>query len=745
MTKKRFKAYRIIGLAVLMLACFALLLGRLWYVQVARGAEYTAKIRNRSHVTVRLPAVRGEILDRNNIPLVQNRASFEVDFYLPDMVREYRARHGTVPRSTYRPTVRGMLEERQEADIVKIVKEAVEPRLEQLGLAQDFNANRLKLHYRNNTEVPFSYMQDLDFETMARFAEHDVGLPGVNVTAKPVRHYLYGAMAAHLLGYVGMPVKIDPADAARYNFYQPDVEGKSQIELYLNDDLKGKPGVRVLQRNAKGVIEGEVRVEPPQQGHNVVLTLDARIQMTAERALRAVGRAAAVVVNPANGDVLAMASVPSYDPNTFIPSISAADWTALTGDDTDPLMNRALSAYAPGSTYKIPIALAGLRKGVGGKRFTCSGGVQYGNKYMQCWIAAQKRGTHGSLSLSDAIKVSCNAFFYQYGNEAGIDQIVAVGNMLGLGQRSGLPLSGEAGGILPGPDWLRQNYPRERWSSGYTANVSIGQGFVLASPLQMAMVTAAVANGGTAFYPRLVDRVIAQDGTVVRQEPVKVRANLLENGFTADQIELVRKGMWKVVHEGGGTAGRARIKGYEVAGKTGTAQFWRGGVKDNHTWFIAFAPYEKPRYAVCVFVQGAKSGGGVAAPIAAKILDDIFKMENGEKVELAALEPAKGSFSHIEAVDFGRAIPAATSVTPDEETAPSAAAPERRLQDASTSRVSATPDIRPDADDEGRVSHRTRAKPDRGPSAIERFLRGGRDDAAPTERSAPRRRLPGRR
>ncbi|MGA1130066.1 MAG: penicillin-binding protein 2, partial [Chthoniobacterales bacterium] len=475
---------------------------------------------------------------------------------------------------------------------------------------------------------------------------------------RPVRRYVYGALASHLLGYVGAPEQIDREEAAKFNYYQPDTEGKSQIESSFNDELKGTAGARIMQRNAKGKIEREVRSDPPKQGHNVVLTIDARIQYIAENALRAVGRGAVVVVDPNNGDILAMASVPSFDPNAFIPSISSADWGALTGDATNPLLNRALGAYAPGSTFKIPTALAGLRAGLEEKRFNCSGGVQFGDKFMQCWIAS-KNGAHGTLNVESAICVSCNAFFYQYGNAAGIDQITDVGTMLGLGQKSGLPLSGEAAGILPGPAWLQANYPRERWSRGQTANVSIGQGFVLATPLQMAMVAASVANWGTSFYPRLVEKIVAQDGTVVRQEPVEVRSNLLENGLTADKLGHVRQGMWDVVNRAGGTAAAARMKNYEVAGKTGTAQFWRGGVKDNHTWFIAFAPYNKPRYAVSVLVQGAQSGGGVAAPIAAKILADIFKMEEGTATELAALAPAAGSFQFVSSVDFGRPIPAA--------------------------------------------------------------------------------------
>jgi len=527
-----------------------------------------------------------------------------------------------------------------------------------------------------------------------------------------------------------MPTDLDKlADIRDFNFYAPDMEGKAQVELYLNDQLKGEPGVRTLQRNVKGIIEGEVARREPVQGNNVFLTLDARIQYITEQALRAVGRGAAVVIDPNTGDILAMASVPSYDPNVFIPSIAAKDWAVLTKDETNPLLNRAISAYAPGSTYKIPIGLAGLRAGVGNRTFHCSGGVTYGSKYMKCWIA-DKGGSHGTLGLSEAIKVSCNAFFYQFGNAAGIDQIVATGNMLGLGQKSGVPLSGEAPGVLPGPEWLAQINPRARWSSGLTANTAIGQGDVLATPLQMAALAGAVANGGTVYYPRLIDRVVAQDGTVISQEPARVRANLVDDvGLTKDQIETVRRGMWKVVNEGGGTAGRARIKGWEVAGKTGTAQFSRSGVKDNHTWFVSFAPYNDPKYVVVVFVQGAKSGGGVSAPIAAKILEDIKKMnEGGEAPQLAALDPAKGSFSFVESVDFGREIPAATSIADDGESSDSPA--DAAATSSQENRPAAEPNVRQDADERGRVKNKSA-----NPNALQKFFNflGGKKEKKESE------------
>src|SRR5881398_3097537 len=494
MNQKRFSSrWRLQLLAILILTGLAALVGRLWFVQVAHGPEWTAKIRGSSEATVRIPSVRGEIRDRNGTTLVQNRASYEVDFYLPEMVKGYRERLGPPPVTEYRATINGMPKDLKEPDIIRIVNNGIVPRLNDLDLARDYNAGKLQKHYRNDTEVPYSYVKDIDFPTLAKFSEHDVGLPGVELTIKPVRSYIYGGLAAHLLGYVGMPNDVDKEDAAKFTFYQGDVEGKSNVERTMDEYLRGKPGVRYLRRNAKGTIDGILREDPPEQGANVFLTLDARIQAIAEEALRSIGRGAAVVVDPNNGEILAMASVPSFDPNTFVPSIKAKDWAALQKDEANPLVNRAVSGFPPGSTFKIITSLAGLRRGLAKQKFTCSGGVQYGDHYFQCW-AAEKHYTHGTLALPDAIKVSCNAFFYQYGNAAGIDSIDRVGDLLGLGKPSGLNLAGEQPGVLPGPDWMRISYPQERWSQAYTANVSIGQGYDLCTPLQMAMAYSTVAN-----------------------------------------------------------------------------------------------------------------------------------------------------------------------------------------------------------------------------------------------------------
>jgi penicillin-binding protein 2 len=715
--------WRIFFLAVAMLLGFGALVAKLWWEQVARGPMWVKKIAGRSEVTVRIPSVRGEIRDRNGITLVGNRASYQVDFYLPDMVRGYKQQHSKerVPTVTYRGSVSGMAKDMSVADIVKIVNESVQPRLQELNLAVGFNSVDLLRHFKNDTEVPFTYRDEINFETLARFSEHNVGLPGVDVALRPVRQYVYGSLASHLLGYVGEPNEVrDLPDIGSYSFYQPDVEGKTQVEKALDKYIRGKPGVRVLQRNVKGQIEGEIRRDEPKQGANVYLTIDARIQYIAEQALRkAVGRGAAVVVNPNTGEILAMASVPNYDPNQFIPSISSEDWKRLIKDETDPLTNRAIQGYAPGSTYKTVTALAGMRKGLGkGTTFTCTGGVTYGAKFMKCWVLAQHMPPHGTLTLPDALKFSCNAFFYQYGNAAGIENIDATGKALGLGEPTGLPLTGEDPGILPGPEWLKSVSPNERWSPGYTANVAIGQGSVEASPVQMAMVVSTIANRGVSYKPRLVYRVVDQeghdvkdeDGNIVMSPQPQIRANLRDAGITTEQVELIRRGMWKVVNEPGGTGKRAQVKGVEVAGKTGTAQFWRGNVKDNHTWFICFAPFQEPKYAMCIMVQGAKSGGGVCAPIAQKILEESLALEQGYDPGLTRLNPAVGSFAQIEAVDYKNADAtvaklAAAAGGDDQETADHVDSPQRTDKRA---QIGVTPNIRAGADEAGSLDPRRR-------------------------------------
>ena len=664
---------QIVGLVFLL--GISAIIAKLWWVQVARGEYYTQKIRGSGEVTVRIPSVRGEILDKNGVKLVTNRASYSVEFFLNDMVKGYAQAFGKskVPKINYVHTVKGVYAETKEPDVVKIVNETVLPRLAQLGIHEDFSAKELQKHFRTDTLVPFTYMEDLKFSDMAKLNEHDLGLPGVDLPARPVREYPYGSLAAHILGYVKQ-ADTDEDDAKKFTYYQPDVVGVNNVELTMDKWLRGEPGVRYVKKNAKGVIEGDIGERPPVPGDDVYLTVDARVQTIAEDALRVVGRGAAIVADPNTGNILAMASVPSFDPNTFIPSISTEDYEKLLKDDTNPLTNRAILSYAPGSTFKTITSLAGLIAGKGNNMYTCSGGVVYGGKYMHCWIG-QKGGSHGRLDLEGGLKNSCNAYFFQYGNAAGADNIDKVAQAIGIGQKTNVGLTNEAAGVLPGKQWFAEHYPRDHWSDGHTANLSIGQGYVQCSPLQMAMVASMFANGGTCYYPRLFDRVLDHNGQDVVDPDTgklvaggpRVRCNLSELGLKPDQIEHVRHGMWRVVNEQGGTAPRAKIPGVEVAGKTGTAEFWRSGIKDNHTWFMCFAPYQKPKYTVVVFIQGAQGGAVTAAPIATRILEELFAMDAGTyKPEVKSLEPARGNFTFVKNVDFTAPIP--VTAAPDANT-----------------------------------------------------------------------------
>jgi len=700
---------RIQFVGLLMLIGMAALGLRLWWIQVAHGAEWTAQIRGSSQATVRIPSVRGEIKDRNGLTLVQNRASYEVDFYLPEMVKGYRERFGPPPLAEHRAIISGMPKDVKEPDIIRIVNDGIVPRLNDLDLARDYNSKDLERHYRNDTEVPYSYIRDIDFPTMAKFSEHDVGLPGVDIAIKPVRSYVYGALASHILGYVGAPDDTNKEEARKFTFYQGDVDGKSNIEKSMDDYLRGKPGVRYLRRNAKGTIDGVLREDPPQQGANVFLTIDARIQAITDEALRAVSRAGAVVVDPNNGNILAMASVPSFDPNTFIPSIKAKDWQALRKDEGDPLVNRAVSALPPGSTFKLITSLAGLRKNLTNAHFNCGGGVSYGDHFFRCWVA-EKHYTHGNIGLSEAIKVSCDSFFYQFGNAAGIQSIDTVGKMLGIGEESGLQLSGEQTGNMPGPEWMQIHHPQERWSQAQTANVSIGQGYTLVSPLQLAMAYATAANGGTCYYPRLVDKVLNQDGSPVLDEHGKVAVpqtprmrSDLRREVTPDQIELVRKGLWRVVNEDGGTGGRARLKNVQVAGKTGTAQATDRGHEENVAWFACFAPFDHPKYVVAVMVQGASGHGGeVAGPIATRILERTLAMDEGNfDMQVAWTAPAH----HANPLQLIKAVSYAGGNlgSEDEEGADTS-----QSADVQMASDNASPDVEPEADAQGQVSKRPR-------------------------------------
>jgi cell division protein FtsI/penicillin-binding protein 2 len=366
-------------------------------------------------------------------------------------------------------------------------------------------------------------------------------------------------------------------------------------------------------------------------GKDVSLTFDARIQALTTQAMKEGGveRGAAVVLDPRTGEILAVVSLPSFDPNVFIPSVTQEDWDHYLKDKDLPLMNRAVKGFVPGAAYLPLTALAGIAAGVGDRKFTCEGKVIYGNKAMPCWIQRQNEGQHGELDMSSGFVASCNCFWYQFGNAAGIDQIEAMGHKIGFGTKYGIS-DDEQAGIVPSPTWLKQHRPDESWSEGYTATTSIGSGLPHATPLQLAVLAATVGNGGKVPQPSL----LKQTGATVW------RADLAREGLPVAQLESLRDAMRLVVDQG--TGQKARSDHIVIAGQTGTAQNWRivngKKVDDNHVWFIGFAPYDKPTLALAILKQGGKSGGSDCAPIAKRIVEETLALPADGSGEVKPVE-----------------------------------------------------------------------------------------------------------
>ncbi len=640
---------RLYLLALLVMAGMCLLVYRLYEIQVVEHEYYAARVPGSKFESVRIPGIRGEIKDRNGLTLVDSTPNYELQFDLRTIVDVYKDTHDKMPEPYVweRFDRYGQKEIKKETDIVQIVEETVFPGLQDLGLLADYSANSMRVHYRSTQGVvPFTYRRDLSFREFARFAENNIGIPGVTVTRTGRRRYLYDSLACHILGYMNL-ADIDqvPEEKRReFDYYVGDDYGVMGVEKTMDHHLQGKPGEVTIEKNEKGRIVGEVSRTDAQPGSDVYLTIDARIQMVTEESLRKIGRGAAVVMNPQNGDILAIASVPSFNPNVFIPEVSIDDWKRYTEDPTSPMFSRAVNPYAPGSTCKIPIALAGCLSDSWRYRFSCGGGAQYGKKFMKCW-----HSNHGHIDLSSAVKVSCNGFFYRYANHTGIRNIQTMTDLLGMGKTTGIKITGEKPGNIPNPEWLRMQ--GLLWSDAFTALTSIGQGATEATPLQMASVTSTVCNGGKVYQPRIIKKVVEQNGEVVWEEPPKLKYDLTREGLTAEQVETVKRGMWRVVNEGGGTAGRSRSTITVINGKTGTAQT-ANPIQPTNAWFIAFAPYDNPEFAVCVFVENGNSGGGAASPIAKYIIENATIMDRGHKIELTALPEAIGRTDRVMSVSF---------------------------------------------------------------------------------------------
>jgi penicillin-binding protein 2 len=582
------------------------LLLRLWHLQVLEGKYFFALSTN-NRIRVRpVEAPRGFILDRHREILVENRATFDV-FITPEDV--------------------GRGEE-----LVQIIAAV-------LDMDPEVVADRLA-EGRERPYQPLLLRKSIDERTLAAIEERKLDLPGLSLRLRPVRAYPTEGMAANILGYVS---EVSQAQLEREEFqdFRPGEHlGQAGIERRFDAFLRGIDGGEQLEVDARGRALRQISRLDSRSGLNLVLTLDKRIQAAAEEAMKD-RDGAVVVLNPSSGEILALVSKPTYDPNLFAQRLTAEDWRRLIHDPKHPLQNRALQAqYPPGSVFKLITAMAGLERGTitPETRFHCGGSFTLGRFTFADW----KKGGHGSLDLRGAIAQSCNVYFYQAALKAGIDEIARVGQEFGLGEAPGLGLGDEAKGIVPTPAWKKQ-HQGDGWYPGNTVITGIGQGMVIASPMQIARMVAAIANGGILYRPWIVKRVESLRGEVIEQyEPEIVR----RVNIRPETLEVVRQGMLAVVN--GGTGGRSRVPGIAIAGKTGTAQVVRKeeakrrkDLKD-HGWFAAFAPFDNPQVAVVVLAENAGFGGQVAAPVAKAVFEAAFRAPQTVRTAQSSPEPEEG-------------------------------------------------------------------------------------------------------
>ncbi len=553
-------------------ALFLVLLGRLWYLQIAQGeALHLASEQNRIRRD-RRPAPRGEILDRKGTVLASTRPKFVV----------------SVDPAVFQPDGP---EARRLAECLGMTVEEIRRRIR--PPAEGYRRVRVAV--------------DIPRDGLNHLMEMRPWLPGVSVDLEELRYYPQGKLAGHLLGYIG-PIPERLAAEYREKGYPPDARiGITGLEKTYEEELRGRDGGLVVEVDAMGRRTRLLREEEPSPGADLVTTVNAAVQRAAEEGLT--GRVgSAVAIDPRTGEVLALASRPGYDPNLFARGIRVQEWEAIRTDRRLPLLNRAVqSVYAPGSTFKTIAALAGLEGGVITQRsaVTCSGAYYLGRKRFGCW----KR--HGHTDFFDAIAQSCDVFFYQMARRLGVDPIADLARRLGLGERTGIDLPGERRGTVPSTRWKRENVRRDpTWHPGDTLNTAIGQGYVQTSSLQMAMATGAIAMKGKLYRPHLV-REIRSGARVRRVAPELVR----EVRLNERSYELVIEGMRRCVERGTGRA--CALPGIAVGGKTGSAQNPAGKA---HAWFVAVAPLDDPQIAVCVMVEHGGHGSTAAAPVARGML-----------------------------------------------------------------------------------------------------------------------------
>ena len=591
---------------------FSVLGLRMYDLQVRQGEQYRLLAEDNRINLHLIPPTRGHLLDRNGAVLAQNKPNYRV-LVVPEQTRS--------------------------------LAETLDALGDILAISPDERERVLREAKRKRSFVPIMIAENLDWETFAAVNARGPELPGALPDVGAAREYPGGHSVAHILGYVGAVSKEELTGDPILQVPGFQV-GKSGVEKNQDIALRGKTGNRRVEVNSLGRIIRELDRDEPVPGDDVALTIDLELQKAVVERLGEES-AAACVMDVRSGAVLALASNPTFDPNLLATGVSRQQWRELISNERKPLMNKALAGqYPPGSTFKMITAMAALQANVisSTEKITCRGKIKLGKSTFHCW----KRGGHGAVNMRDALKKSCDIYFYEAAKRTGIDDLAEMARAFGIGERLGIGIPGEKPGLMPSRGWKLAT-KGERWQGGETLITGIGQGAVLATPIQLATMAARIANGGLAIQPQLYRTI---GGKPVTPKPVS------QINVPPGAVRIVQEGMNAVVNQPGGTARRSRIDkpGWEMAGKTGTAQVKRitkaeraAGVTKNkdrpwkdrdHALFVAFAPYHNPQFAVSVIVEHGGSGSGVAAPVARDIL--IETMER-DPLRLATMsEEARG-------------------------------------------------------------------------------------------------------
>jgi penicillin-binding protein 2 len=572
-----------------------------WFLQIAQGSRFRELADNNHQRTLTLRAARGLLFDRDGQILVENRYSFDIS-----LVREQT---GDLTRSI---------------ELLSAISGVDEP-----SLWQTIEEHNDEPEYR-----PIVMIREATTEQVAAVLARRIELPGIVVEEVPTRHYRTGTLAAHLFGYVGEITETQISEVQFRGTPSGAIVGQTGIEQAYNRELMGTDGTRRVVVNSIGRELNTIEEVNPVEGRRLQLTIDYDLQVATEEAFRAHGfNGAAVILEPNTGEILAMASVPSYDPNDFSLGIDQATWQRLNDDPQKPLHNRTLQGrYAPGSIFKLVVAVAALEEGIVESDFSvqCNGAKRFYDRSYHCHL----RGGHGRLMMEAALERSCNVYFYTLGSMLDIDVLNTWARRLGLGDLTGIDLPHELEGIVPSRQW-KMKTTGEDWYPGETISVSIGQGAVSVTPLSQAVLIATIANGGVRPTPYVIKAIDDGEGW----KPTQPRPSVVVE-LQPETIETLHRGLWRVVNARG-TGGRARIDGFNVAGKTGTAQVVSLAGREqleetsdldfrDHGWFTFFAPSEgQPEIAGVVLAEHSEHGY-LAAPIARHVMQTYLAKKAGQ-------------------------------------------------------------------------------------------------------------------